>query len=35
MTRYPSLRQDLTYAGARWTDAEVVTEGAHAHAGAD
>jgi len=26
MTSYPSLRQDLINAGARWTDAEVVTD---------
>ena len=26
MTSYPSLRQDLVNAGARWTDAEVVTD---------
>jgi protease I len=27
MTSWPSLRQDLVNAGARWTDEEVVTDG--------
>ncbi|HEY3531756.1 MAG TPA: DJ-1/PfpI family protein, partial [Casimicrobiaceae bacterium] len=27
MTSWPSLRQDLTNAGARWTDEEVVVDG--------